>query len=171
MSQITGRHRVTADAEARGVEIELVDRGPATSLDEAANNLGIKPKDIVKTLVARAKLTQTATEHSYLIALIPGDKQVDWSKLRKLAGMKKLAMASPDEGFAATGYSPGTITPFGAESHDGAQWPIYADASITGRICMGAGEPELNLFVDTATVFAAFGVTTGDITKTLRGDA
>lgn len=165
MSEMTGRRRVAADAEARGVSIEFTPRGQASSLDEAAANLGIEPREIVKTLVAKAKLTQTATEHSYIIALIPGDQQVDWAKLRRMAGMKKLSMAAPDDGFAATGYSPGTITPFGAAAEDGAQWPIYADESITGRISMGAGEPDLSLFVDAEDLFAAFSVTTGDISR------
>ena len=165
MSEMTGRQRVAAAAEARGVSIEFTPRGQASSLEEAAANLGIDSREIVKTLVAKAKRTQTATEHSYIIALIPGDRQVDWAKLRRIAGMKKLSMAAPDDGFAATGYYPGTITPFGAAGDDGAQWPIYADESITGRISMGAGEPDLSLFVDAAELFSAFGVVTGDISK------
>ncbi len=156
---------MAADARACGVSIEFVDRGPAESLQEAAANLGLEPREIVKTLVAKAKVTQTATEHSYLIVLIPGDKQVDWAKLRRLAGMKKLSMASPEEGCDATGYRPGTINPFGAQAADGTRWPVYADESITGRVCLGAGEPDRNLFVEAAELFEAFEVTTGDIAK------
>ena len=159
--ELTGRERVRADAAARGVEIEFVDRGPASSLPEAAANLGVEPRSIVKTLVAKAKLTQTTTEYNYVIALIPGDKAVDWAKLRRLAGMKKMSMAAPEEGFEASGYMPGTINPFGLRN----QLPIYADESITGRIAMGAGEPDLNLFVEAEQLFAAFEVTTGDIGK------
>lgn len=165
MTELTGRQRVAADAEARGVNIDFTPRGQTSSLAEAAANLGIEPREIVKTLVAKAKLTQTATEHSFIIALIPGDRQVDWAKLRRLAGMKKLSMAAPEDSFAATGYYPGTITPFGALADDGPQVPIYADESITGRISMGAGEQDLNLFVDSAELFSAFGVVTGDISK------
>lgn len=161
MTELSGRERVRADAEARGVEIEFVDRGPASSLPEAAANLGIEPRNIVKTLVAKAKLTQTASEHSCVIALIPGDRAVDWAKLRKLAGMKKMSMASPDEGFEVTGYRPGTINPFGTAQ----PLPVYADASISGRIAMGAGEEGLNLFVDAGELFEAFDVTVGDIAK------
>ncbi len=113
MTELSGRERVRADAGARGVEVEFVDRGPASSLPEAAANLGIEPRNIVKTLVAKAKLTQTASEHSCVIALIPGDRAVDWAKLRRLAGMKKMSMASPEEGFEVSGYRPGTINPFG----------------------------------------------------------
>lgn len=162
---MSGRERVLADARVRGVSIELVERGPAASVEEAARNLGIAPSEIVKTLVARAKVTQSASEHSYLIALIPGDKQVDWAKLRGLAGMKKLSLAAPDEGYEATGYHPGTINPFGARASEGTSWPVYADESISGRLCLGAGEPGLNLFVEAAELLSAFQAVTGDIAK------
>lgn len=164
MSELTGRERVVAHARELGVEIEVVGRGPARSLEEAAAHLGIEPREIVKTLVAKCKLTQTAGEHSYAIVLIPGDQQVDWAKLRKLAGMKKMSMAAPEESLVATGYRPGTINPFGAASAEGTRWPVYADESMSGRVCLGAGEAGLNLFVDSAELCAAFAVTTGDIT-------
>ncbi|GAA3062773.1 MULTISPECIES: YbaK/EbsC family protein [Actinomycetes] len=157
--------RLLADAEAHGVDVELVSRGPAQSLEEAAAAIGIEPRQIVKTLVAKAKVTQTTREHSYVLALIPGDRQVDWAKLRRLAGMKKMSMTAPEEAVEATGYRPGTITPFGAETAEGVRWPVYADESITGRIAMGAGAQGLSLFVDSATLFAAYDVVPADITR------
>lgn len=157
--------RLLRDAAAHEVEVEFVTRGPASSLQEAAAAIGVEPREIVKTLVARAKVTQTARDHSYVLALIPGDRQVDWAKLRRLAGMKKMSMTAPEEAVEATGYRPGTITPFGAESAAGTRWPIYADETITGRIAMGAGAAELSLFVDSAALFEAYGVITGDITR------
>ncbi|GAA1801636.1 aminoacyl-tRNA deacylase [Nesterenkonia flava] len=161
MTEVSGRGRVQASADQRGVPIEFISRGPASSVEEAAANLGIETSQIVKTLVAKAKRTQSTTDVEYVLALIPGDKAVDWAKLRKLAGFKKMSMASPDEGFEATGYRPGTINPFGTTT----SLPVFADDSISGRIAMGAGEPDLNLFVDSAELFAAFGVTAGDIGK------
>ncbi|WP_022872085.1 aminoacyl-tRNA deacylase [Nesterenkonia alba] len=163
MTELSGRQRVQAAADQVGVAIEFAERGPARSVEEAAASLGITPGEIVKTLVARAKRTQTTSEAEYLLVLIPGDKAVDWGKLRKLAGFKKMSMAAPEEGYKATGYYPGTINPFGTTT----PLPVYADSSITGRVAMGAGEPDLNLFVDSAELFAAFGVTTGDIGKYL----
>lgn len=166
MSERSGRQRVESAAQRLGIEVEFVDRGPASSLEEAAANLGLVPKDIVKTLVAKAKLTQTSSEHSYVIALIPGDQQVDWAKLRKLAGMKKMSMTAPDEALEATGFLPGTINPFGALGEDGTQrLPVYADTSISGRICLGAGEPDLSMFLQTSQLYPALNVTLGDIGK------
>lgn len=157
--------RLRRDAEARGVDVEFVARGPASTLEEAAASLEVSPEVIVKTLVAKARRTQTAAEHSFLLALIPGDRQVDWAKLRRLAGMKKVSMTAPEEALEATGYRPGTITPFGSEASDGTRWPIYADRSISGRIAMGAGADGLSLFVDSAELFAAYDVVVDDITR------
>ncbi|GAA1173205.1 aminoacyl-tRNA deacylase [Nesterenkonia xinjiangensis] len=158
--------RLLRDADAHGVQLRFIRRGQANSLQEAAAAVGVEPREIVKTLVARAKVTQTTKEHSYVLALIPGDRQVDWAKLRRLAGMKKMSMTAPEEAVEATGHRPGTITPFGAESAEGVRWPIYADESITGRIAMGAGAAGLSLFVDSAALFAAYDVVTADITRT-----
>ncbi|GGE75846.1 aminoacyl-tRNA deacylase [Nesterenkonia cremea] len=157
--------RLTADSAARGVELTLVARGEARSLEEAAANIGVEPREIVKTLVAKTKVSQTAREHSYVLVLIPGDRQVDWAKLRRLAGMKKMSMTSPEEAVEATGYRPGTITPFGAETAEGIRWRVYADESITGRIAMGAGAHGLSLFVDSEALFTAYDVVTGNISK------
>src|SRR3712207_246395 len=51
--RMSGRERVSADAAARGVAIEFVSRPRAGSLEEAAELLGLTPRDIVKTLVVK----------------------------------------------------------------------------------------------------------------------
>ncbi|MDO5493065.1 MAG: YbaK/EbsC family protein [Nesterenkonia sp.] len=158
--------RLRRDAVEHGVDIEFVARGPARTLEEAAASLDVAPHVIVKTLVAKARRTQSAKDHSFVIALIPGDRQVDWAKLRRLTGMKKVSMTAPEEALEATGFQPGTITPFGAAAADGTRWPIFADESIAGRIAMGAGADGLSLFVDSAELFAAYDVVVDDITKT-----
>jgi prolyl-tRNA editing enzyme YbaK/EbsC (Cys-tRNA(Pro) deacylase) len=72
----TGRSRVAADAAARGIELEFVERTNARSLDEAAEILGIRPADIVKSLVVKRH------DGTFLFAEIPGDRQISWAKLR-----------------------------------------------------------------------------------------
>ncbi len=158
---MTGRGRVLADAGARGLAVEIVERPGAGSLEEAAKLLGIRPADIVKTLVVRRTKPLPAT---YLFALVPGDRQISWPKLRALVGANKLAM--PEEALAieATGYGRGTITPLGSTT----AWPVYADASIAGRrIAMGAGERGYSAFVDADALLAAFGATVADLSEPL----
>jgi Cys-tRNA(Pro) deacylase len=156
-----GRQRVLTDAAARGLKVDIIARPAADSLEGAAALLGIAPADIVKTLVVRRKSPLPAT---YLFALVPGDRQISWPKLRALVGANKLAM--PDESLAieATGYGRGTITPLGSIT----AWPVYADSSIVGRrIAMGAGEHGFSAFVDADALIAAFEATVADITEPL----
>ena len=150
-----GRKRFLADAAARGLEVELVERLAAQSLEEAAAILGITPADIVKSLVVKHK------DGSFLFALVPGDRQISWPKLRQLVGVNKLSLPSADVALAATGYERGTITPLGSTS----AWPVYADSTITGRrISMGAGEHGYSAFVDADALTAALGAVVADIT-------
>ncbi len=154
-----GRERVLADAVARGLDVEIVERPGAGSLEEAAGLLGIRPADIVKTLVVQRKAPMPAT---YLFALVPGDRQISWPKLRALVGANKLAM--PEEALAieATGYRRGTITPLGSTT----AWPVYADTTMTGRrIAMGAGEQGYSAFVDADALLASLGATVADISE------
>ncbi|WP_210481083.1 aminoacyl-tRNA deacylase [Naasia sp. SYSU D00948] len=133
------RERVAEDAAARGVDIEFVERPDARSLEEAASLLGIQPGDIVKTLVVKRK------DGTFLFALVPGDRQIAWGKLRAVVGVNKLQLPDAEQALAATGYERGTITPFGSTT----AWPVVADERIAGRrVAMGAGEPGLSAFVD-----------------------
>ena len=153
-----GRTRFLADAAARGLKVELVERLAASSLEEAAGILGISPGEIVKSLVVKHK------DGSFLFALVPGDRQISWPKLRQLVGVNKLSLPSADVALAATGYERGTITPLGSTS----PWPVYADSTIAGRrISMGAGEHGYSAFVDADALVAALGAVVADITEPL----
>lgn len=151
-----GRERVAADAAARGLQVEFVERMRARSLEEAASLLGITPADIVKSLVVKR------SDGTFLFALIPGDRQIAWPKLRALVGVNKLQLPSPEAALEATGYERGTITPLGSTT----AWPVYADAGIVGRrVSMGAGEHGYSLFVQADELIAALGAVVADISE------
>jgi Cys-tRNA(Pro)/Cys-tRNA(Cys) deacylase len=149
----TGRERVQLDAEARGIDIKFIERLNARSLEEAAQILGITPAEIVKSLVVKR------SDGTFLFALIPGDRQIAWAKLRAVVGVNKLQLPEASVALDATGYERGTITPLGS-THS---WPVFADARIAGRVSMGAGEHGLSAFVDTEQLVAGFGATVADI--------
>ncbi|MBX3195032.1 MAG: YbaK/EbsC family protein [Microbacteriaceae bacterium] len=150
----TGRERVAADAAARGIPVEFVERPAARSLEEAAEILGITPADIVKSLVVRRH------DGSFLFAEVPGDRQISWSKLRALVGVNKLSLPEASVALEATGYERGTITPLGSTT----AWPVYVDLRLAGkRVSMGAGEHGLSLFVEVDALVAGLGATVADI--------
>ncbi len=134
----TGAERVRADAAARGLEIEIIERPAARSLEEAAEIMGITPADIVKSLVVKK------SDDTYVFALVPGGRKISWPKLRALLGVNKLQLPDASLALAATGYERGTITPLGSTT----AWPVVVDATIPGRrVSMGAGEHGRSLFV------------------------
>ena len=154
----TGADRVRADAAARGLDVEIITRPPARSLEEAAELLGITPGDIVKSLVVKR------SDDTYLFALVPGDRGISWPKLRAIVGVNKLQLPDPERALAATGYERGTIVPIGS-AHD---WPIYADERIVGeRIAMGAGAHGFSMFLDADDLISAYGATVADISQTI----
>ena len=155
---MTGRSRVTEDAAARGLDIEFASLSGAQSLEHAASLLGISPASIVKTLVVKR------SDDTFLFALVPGDRQIAWAKLRAVVGVNKLQLPSADVALENTGYERGTITPLGSTT----AWPVFADTRIVGtRISLGAGEHGLSVFVEADALIAAYGATVADITDEL----
>lgn len=151
---LDGRGRFLAGADQLGLQVEVVARPGAGSLEEAAALLGIRPADVVKSLVVKRK------DGTFLFALIPGDRQISWPKLRALVGVNKLSLPAAEVALEATGYERGTITPVGS-SHP---WPVYADASVVGkRISIGAGAHGFSAFVDADALVAALGAVVADI--------
>jgi Cys-tRNA(Pro)/Cys-tRNA(Cys) deacylase len=155
--QLTGRVRVLADAAARGIEVELVEREGARSLEEAASLLGIPTSSVIKTLVVKRH------DGDFLFALVPGDRQISWAKLRQIVGVNKLQMPHASVALEATGYERGTIVPLGSST----AWPVYADERITGRIALGAGEHGVSAMVDARQLTAGLAAIVADITEEL----
>jgi Cys-tRNA(Pro)/Cys-tRNA(Cys) deacylase len=149
----TGRERVLADAAARSIHVDLVERAAAGSLEEAAALLGVSASRIVKTLVVKRH------DGTFVFALVPGDRQISWPKLRALVGVNKLQLPDASVAFDATGYERGTIVPLGSTT----AWPVFADSRIAGRVALGAGEHGLSALVDSAELIAGLGATVGDI--------
>lgn len=150
----SGRERVQADAPSRGIPIEIVARPAADSLEEAAALLGVEPAAILKTLVVKRK------DGTFLFALVPGDRQISWPKLRAVVGVNKLQLPDAVQALDATGYERGTITPLGSTT----AWPVYLDASIVGkRIAMGAGEHGFSAWVQADDLVTGLDATVADI--------
>lgn len=145
-----------ADAERRGLTVELVERPAAGSLEEAAALLGVPPADIVKTLVVQHG-------DAFVLVLVPGDRQISWPLLRTALGVNRARMPDADAAFAATGYERGTITPLGTTS----ALPVVADASVLGRrIALGAGEHGWSVWVDADALVTALDAQVADVTTT-----
>jgi len=150
-----GSARAIAAITAAGVAHTVTRHGPVRSLEEAAAARGIKPRDIVKTLVVRRG------EDDFLFVLVPGDREISWPKLRGLLGVRRLSMPDAQAAKDVTGYERGTITPFGSSR----AWPVIADETVAGRtISLGGGAHGVALTADGSDVIHALAAQVADVT-------
>jgi len=87
-------------------EYEIIEHEPVFTSKDAAKARGTDIKQSAKALILK-------TDKGFIQAIIPGDKEVDLHKLKGIAGVKKIEMASADEVKEVTGCSIGSVPPFG----------------------------------------------------------
>jgi prolyl-tRNA editing enzyme YbaK/EbsC (Cys-tRNA(Pro) deacylase) len=90
-----------AGAEAR---IEEFPEGTHTAADAAAA-IGCGLDQIVKSLVF-------VCDGVPVVALVPGDRRGDATKVAQAVGASRARVATPDEVESATGFAPGAVAPF-----------------------------------------------------------
>lgn len=97
-----------------------------------AEQLGIDPARIFKTLVA------TGQQTGPIVAVIPGNQEVDLKKLAQVSGNKKVDMLPLKELETTTGYIRGGCSPIGMKK----LFPTYVadEASHWEQILVSAGK-------------------------------
>jgi Cys-tRNA(Pro)/Cys-tRNA(Cys) deacylase len=132
-----------------------VRHGRVGSLDEAAELRGVSPSAVIKTMVIRKG------DDDYVFILVPGDRVIDWPKLRAHLGQRRVSMPDADEALNITGYVRGTITPFGA-AHP---LPVIADAMLSsGTVSIGGGAHGVSFTLDGAELCLALDADVADVT-------
>lgn len=145
-----------SDLRLRGVPHDVIRHEQVNSLDEAALLRGVEPSALIKTMVVRK------AENDYVFVLVPGNRVIDWSKLRTTLDQRRVSMPDADEAFSVTGYVRGTITPFGSTN----PWPVFADELLaTMTVSIGGGAPGVSITIHGADVVRILDATTADLTK------
>ncbi len=106
--------------------------GPVRSLEQAAEERGQQPEQVVRSLLFRI------ASDEFVMVLITGGQQVDWRALRQTLNQSRLTMASRDEVLEVTGYELGAVAPFGLPR----PLPILVDESVLApeELSLGSGE-------------------------------
>jgi Cys-tRNA(Pro)/Cys-tRNA(Cys) deacylase len=85
----------------------FVHSGPIRSLEQAAEERGQQPGQIVRSILFRL------SDNEFVMALMAGPRQISWKALRRYLGQSRLTMAKDEEVLAVTGFQPGAVSPFG----------------------------------------------------------
>lgn len=135
---------------------EIVRTEPASSAEESARFQGVKPEQLLKSIVVRRG------EDDHIFVLVPGPRQIDWKKLRKHLGVSRLSMPDRDQAKRVTGYDVGTITPFGSVT----ELPVIIDASAgSGLVTVGGGARGVNIQADVQELAAFLNADFADVTS------
>ncbi len=94
--------------------------GPVSSLEQAAEERGQRPEQVVRSLLFRIRGGQ------FVMVLIAGAQQVDWRALRSQLSESRLTTASRQEVLRVTGYELGAVAPFGLPQ----ALPLLVDESV-----------------------------------------
>jgi Cys-tRNA(Pro) deacylase len=131
---------------------------PVTSLEQAASERGLRPGQIVRSLVFRSE------DGSFLIVLAPGPGRVSWPKLRRHLGVSRLTTASPEEVLQLTGYPPGAVSPLGLAT----PMRILADRKLSQEqtVSVGAGIRDAGVVLQTQDLLRLVQPEMGDFLET-----
>jgi Cys-tRNA(Pro) deacylase len=120
------------ELEAKGISHTVfVHPGPVETLEQAAEERGQSPEQVVRSLLFRL------AEGEFALVLVAGSAQIPWKTLRLFFERRRLTMASREEVFQITGYKIGAVTPFGLSK----PIPIYIDQSVLDQkeLSIGSG--------------------------------
>jgi Cys-tRNA(Pro)/Cys-tRNA(Cys) deacylase len=102
--------------ELRDYEVDEED----LSAETVARKVGLPPEQVFKTLVARGDRT------GVLLAVVPGNAQLDLKALARLAGDRKTDTVPLKEVQPLTGYVRGGVTALACKK----DYPVFADETI-----------------------------------------
>jgi Cys-tRNA(Pro)/Cys-tRNA(Cys) deacylase len=139
---------VSRELAALGVEHKVLKHpGPLRSLEQAAEERGMRPEQIVRSIVFRTAAGE------FVMVLVAGPAQIAWPALRAYLGQSRLTTATEEELLQITGYTRGAVAPFGLP----APMRVLVDRRLLDEdiVSMGSGIQGTAVVLRTADLIAA----------------
>lgn len=117
--------------------------------ESVARKVGLPPEQVFKTLVARGDRS------GVLLAVVPGDAELDLKALARLSGDRKVDTVPLKEVQPLTGYIRGGVTVFGARK----DYPVFVDETLElfDVISVSAGVRGTQIFLAPGDYLRALG--------------
>jgi Cys-tRNA(Pro)/Cys-tRNA(Cys) deacylase len=138
-------------------EYEVDDEHLATP--EVAAAIGMPPEQVFKTLVARGDRT------GVVLAVIPGNAELDLKALAKASGNKNIDLVAVKEVLGLTGYVRGGVSPVGTKK----AYPLYLDETVIlwDVVSVSAGIRGCQMILAPDDLIRVTGAVTCEIAKAL----
>jgi len=130
---------------------------------EAAGYLGVSPDLVYKTIVVKRE-----TSGKPILAVIPGDHEVDLKLLAKAVGEKKVILPTEREAEQLTGLQAGGISPL-ALIQRGFQVVLDESAVVQKKIYISGGQRGLNIRLPVSALVTLTNARLASISRSLGG--
>jgi Cys-tRNA(Pro)/Cys-tRNA(Cys) deacylase len=129
--------------------------------ESVARKIGLPAEQVFKTLVVRGDRT------GVLLAVVPGDEELDLKALARLSGDRKAEVVSLREVQPLTGYVRGGVTALAGKK----DYPVFADETIELHdvVSVSAGARGTQIVLAPDGYLRATGARTGPIAKPKQG--
>jgi Cys-tRNA(Pro)/Cys-tRNA(Cys) deacylase len=150
----------TRQLDRLGVHYELreyeVDPDDLSAI-KVAGRIGLPADQVFKTLVAKGDV------HGILMAVVPGDAEVDLKALAKLSGNRSIELVPVSQLQALTGYIRGGVTALAGKK----DYPVYLDetAELYDVISVSAGIRGTQILLAPQDYIRATNATIGPIAR------
>ncbi|OIQ24311.1 aminoacyl-tRNA deacylase [uncultured Vibrio sp.] len=132
---------VTQHLDAQQVDYHLLpQKHPTRTIEETAQQRGVRPSQMVKSIVLRDMGNQ------YALACLPGDRHVDPKRVRAILDCRRMTCVAMSDIEAITGYQAGTVNPLLLKN----AMPIIFDAQLLTEttVTISSGDAVLGIALD-----------------------
>lgn len=141
--------RLVALLEAGKADFRVLEHVPEGRSEQISKIRGNLPSQAAKAMVVAVK---TAEGRKFVLAVLPGDRRVDFSGIARAVGGKKAALAAPEEARRLTECEMGAVPPFTFSD----ELILVVDPNLLthDRIAFNAGRLDRSMFLATASYLA-----------------
>ncbi|QPS07450.1 YbaK/prolyl-tRNA synthetase associated domain-containing protein [Delftia acidovorans] len=133
--------------QSQGARFRVLEHPAEGRSDLVAEIRGTAPGQGAKAMLCKSR--DAADSAQLFLAVLPGDRKLDFKRLAQAVGVRKATLASPEEAQAATGCVMGSVPPFSFNP----QVRLVADPALVerfGEIAFNAGRLDRSIVLDSA---------------------
>jgi Ala-tRNA(Pro) deacylase len=141
--------RLVALLEAEKADFRVIEHKPEGRSELISKIRGNHPSQAAKAMVVAVK---AAEGRKFVLAVLPGDRRVNFGAIAKAVGGKKAALAAPEEAKRLTDCEMGAVPPFSMSSD--LTLVVDPDLLTHDSIAFNAGRLDRSMFLSTKSYIA-----------------
>lgn len=141
--------RLVALLEREKADFRVIEHEPEGRSEQISKIRGNLPSQAAKAMVVAVK---TSEGRRFVLAVLPGDRRVDFSGIARAVGGKKAALAAPEEAKRLTECEMGAVPPFSFSD----ELTLVVDPNLLthDKLAFNAGRLDRSMFLATASYIA-----------------